>query len=285
MLFAPGNRRKYLDGLLSSGADIVVADLEDAVPADSDIKCEARRVVADWLADTEGARTTQVFVRINPLGSPWLSADLELAVHDLIAGVIVPKAEDVAGLRQLRLALDSKVNGRGRSRPVLAGIETAKGVANVEAIIEAGDVQALYFGAEDYITDLGGRRTRSGAEVLYARSRVVLAGRLGETPCIDQVVVDYKDDSAMLVECGQARDLGYHGKLCIHPRQVVLANQTFSPSVEEIREARAMVTAAEEATKNGAGIVSLDGKMIDSPLIKRASRLLEQASMEGERYL
>jgi citrate lyase subunit beta / citryl-CoA lyase len=221
-------------------------------------------------------------LRVNPLDSRWCDDDLKLTSASGLDGVVLPKGEDVAAIRQLRRRLDAVTATGEPPALILVGVETAKGLSSVEEITQSGAVDAVYFGAEDYITDLGGRRTAGGIEVLYARSRVALAVRLGGLAGIDQVVVDYSDDDGFVSDAELARHLGLHGKLCVHPRQVALANRIFSPSAEERQEAIEIVTAAEQAALSGQGVVSVAGRMIDAPLVERAKRILDEAGTEGE---
>jgi citrate lyase subunit beta/citryl-CoA lyase len=292
VLFAPGDRERLLDKLLVSGADVVVVDLEDGVAADDGIKRRAREVVRGWL-DRGGrpagapAGPPAVLLRVNPLDSPWFAADLSLVASPVLAGIVLPKSEHLADLKEVRHRLGqarAAKDGDGEAA-ILAGIETARGLHHVESIAESGIVDAVYFGAEDYITDVGGRRTPSSTEVLYARSRVALAARLGDIPAIDQVVVDYRDDDGFVAEVRLARDLGFRGKLCIHPGQVPLANQSFSPSPDEVAMARQIVEAADDAAGAGRGVVSVAGRMVDAPLIERARRLLGEPGAEGMSHL
>jgi citrate lyase subunit beta/citryl-CoA lyase len=159
---------------------------------------------------------------------------------------------------------------------VMAGIETAAGVWHVAGAL-GPPVTAAYFGAEDYVADLGGVRTAAGQEVLYARSRVALAARLAGIPAVDMIVADFGDDDRFLREGAEARSLGYAGKLCIHPRQVPLAHTAFAPAPAEIAEARRVVAAYDEAARAGRAAVAVDGRMIDEPLAAQARAILAVA--------
>jgi len=156
-----------------------------------------------------------------------------------------------------------------------AGIESAAGVYQAVEVAGAG-VDIVYFGAEDFITDMGGVRTTANAEVLYARSRVALAARLAGIVALDQVVVDFNDAARFTSEAEEARSLGFHGKLCIHPSQVELANDAFTPSADELTWARGVVAAAEEAERDGRGAVAYEGTMVDAPIVNRARQLLNR---------
>jgi citrate lyase subunit beta/citryl-CoA lyase len=150
-------------------------------------------------------------------------------------------------------------------------------VANVETLVTAKEqyLQALAFGAEDFITDIGGRRTRDGLEVLYARSRVVLAARLGGLQALDQVFTGIRDDEAFRRDADFGQQLGFDGKMCITPRQVEIANEVFSPSAEEVDRSRRLIHAYEEAQSAGQGVIEFEGSMVDEPLLKRAQAVLQ----------
>jgi citrate lyase subunit beta/citryl-CoA lyase len=143
-------------------------------------------------------------------------------------------------------------------------------VRDIARAARRGD--ALAFGAEDFITEMGGRRTPDGREVLFARSEVVLAARLRELIALDQVVVEVRDDTRFEADARAARDLGYDGKLCLTPRQVEQANAVFSPTAEELDHARRLIAAFEDA-KTGA--IDFEGRMVDEPMVKRARKLLQ----------
>ena len=217
VLFAGATRPDLVAKLARSGPDAVVVDLEDAVPAEA--KPAARAALPELVASIEAG--PRVFVRVNAPLSEWFEADLAAAAAlEGIAGVVVPKTETAAELARAREAL-------GEGAAVFAGLESARGVAECERILGEAAPDAAYFGAEDYIADVGGRRTAGGEEVLYARSRVALAARLAGVAAVDQVVVDFRDTAAFERDAEAARAIGYRGKLCIHPSQVPVANAVF----------------------------------------------------------
>jgi citrate lyase subunit beta / citryl-CoA lyase len=263
LLFAPGNQGEVLAKLPRSGPDGVVLDLEDAVSADA--KAEARAVVAD-VAPTLLAENPAIaiFVRVNAVPSEWFADDIA-ALPDGISGIVVPKlesAEQVAALPDLR---------------VIAGLETAAGVARAEDVLADDRVVAGYFGAEDFIADMGGVRTAEGTEVLYARSQVALAARLTGTLAIDQVVTDLRDEDRFRADAAVGRSLGYRGKLCIHPAQVAWAHEAFSPSPEELERARRLLDAYEAAKAEGSAAIAFEGQMVDEPLARQAQALVDAA--------
>jgi len=250
-----------------SRPDGVVLDLEDAVAAGD--KETARRTVVDALGTLDFAGL--VLVRVNVPGSPWFADDVAAVAGTRAAGVVLPKLERAEQLSELR----GLFAGHGRADAVVvAGLETGLGVADSRPLLAAGaamGVVAAYFGAEDYVADLGGRRTEAGDEVLYARSRVALAARLAGVAALDQVVVAVHDDERFLADAGQARALGYPGKICLHPRQVELAHRVFTPSEDEVAHARAVVAASVD------GVGLLDGEMVDDVHVRMARAVLARA--------
>lgn len=270
VLFAPANREDFVLRLPERGADVVVLDCEDAVP--SHAKEDARRMAAELVPRIVGQRSL-VTVRVNAPSTEWFAADLA-AIAEGVGAVVVPKIERLSELDEIARRLDAV----GQSElGVFVGLETALGVADARLLLGHPRVVAAYFGAEDYIADLGGRRTASNAEVATARSLVALAGRLAGVPVVDQVVTAYADDDRFTGEAGQARDLGYAGKLCIHPRQVALASEAFSPTAMEIERARRLLDAYAAGQAAGRGAVSFEGQMVDEPLAAQARRILELA--------
>jgi citrate lyase subunit beta/citryl-CoA lyase len=248
--------------------DALAVDLEDAVaPADKNVARSA--ALAALEASRPGAGT--VLLRINPTGTPWHDDDLaaagEAAAARVIDGVVLPKYEHPEQLGTLRDALPAGAR-------VLVGLETALGIAEARRLLAEGP-DAAYFGAEDYIADLGGRRTAAGAEVLHARSHIPLAARLAGVPALDQVVAAVHDADAFRAEVETARDLGYRGKMCLHPAQVAIAHEVFTPSAAEIAHARAVLSAAEQ----GVGVV--EGQMVDAVHTAMARAVLDRG--DGDR--
>jgi citrate lyase subunit beta/citryl-CoA lyase len=270
LLFVPGGRADMIAKVGRAGADGVVLDLEDAVAADA--KDAARATVVGSLDGLEVRAGSLVLVRVNAPGSPWFGADVAAVAGPRADGIVLPKLERTAQLSELRTLLASHGKPDG---VVVGGLETALGVADSREILTAGATMGLvgaYFGAEDFVADMGGRRTAEGVEVLYARSRVALAARLAGVPALDQVVVAVHDDAAFRADAEQARALGYPGKLCIHPRQVGLAHEVFTPSEAEVAHARAVI----EASAAGVGVV--DGEMVDDVHVRMARATLARAT-------
>jgi citrate lyase subunit beta/citryl-CoA lyase len=272
LLFAPASRPDVLAKLPRTGPDGVVIDLEDAVPADA--KATARphaRAAGTELATANPEMA--VYVRVNAVPSEWFAADVADGVASEISGVIVPKLESPQQIETVVDALDRA--GLGHLH-LFAGIETAQGVESARQLFRP-PVRVAYFGAEDFVADMGGVRTAENTEVLYARSRVAMAARLGGVLVLDQVVTALDDEERFLADAAQGRALGFGGKLCIHPAQVALAHRAFSPTPEEVDRARRLLAAYEEATARGEAAIAFEGQMVDEPLARHARAVLATA--------
>ncbi len=271
LLFAPAVRPDFVAKLAERGADAVVIDCEDATPANA--KAEAR-ANARRLAPTLVAAGCQVTVRVNAQPTEWFRDDIRDGLSAGLAAVVVPKVETLAGLEAAAAALDEAGFGE---LGVVAGLETALGVADARLLLTHPRVIAGYFGAEDFIADMGGVRTDDNHEVVYARSAVALAGRLAGVPVLDQVVTDFRNDDRFEREAAEARALGYSGKLCIHPGQVAIANAAFVPSADEVDRAQRLLAAYRAATAAGVAAIDFEGQMVDEPLATQARRVIALA--------
>ena len=272
LLFAPATKPDLVPKLARRGADAVVFDLEDAVPDGAKIEARAlaRAGAEAVLAAPDGPA---VWVRVNAVPTEWFVSDMGEALPRGLAGVVVPKIESVD---QVGAVVDALARAGLDEADLMAGIETAAGVVRADALLD-GAVTHAYFGAEDYIGDLGGVRTAHNTEVLYARSRVALAARVGGVHALDQVVTDFGDDQRFLDDAAQGRMLGYRGKLCIHPAQVALTHRAFTPSAEEVARARALLAAYDEAASGGQAAIAFDGQMVDEPLARQARDIVARA--------
>ena len=262
-LFAPGNDERKLRKALSSGADAVIADLEDAVtPAE---KRAARALAVRVLAEADGDALR--LVRVNAAGSEWIADDVEAVGSVGLDGLVLPKATAAAV---------GAVQGLGL--PVVAIVETPAGLRGAFELAATAAVEALVLGAIDLGLALGLESREDGLELLFARSTLVVdsAAAALRGP-IDQVWTALSDDTGLRRDCELARSLGFRGKACIHPEQVPVVNDAFSPSREELAHARDVVRAFEDAAANGRGAVAFDGEMIDLPVVERARQLLADA--------
>ncbi|HET9371201.1 MAG TPA: CoA ester lyase [Vicinamibacterales bacterium] len=272
VLFVPGARSDRFAKALAAGADVVIFDLEDAVAVER--KLEARRAVADFLANRPTARS-RLFVRVNATGSAWIDGDVEAAAAlDAISGVVLPKVETA---RQIE-----DVARRIPSATVVPLLETARGILQAASIAAAdAKVPALLFGAEDLTADLGIPRTVEGEELLFARSQLVMAAASTSAEPVDAVFTDLDDLDRLRVDAARARALGFRGKMAIHPAQVPVINDVFAPSAEEIARAKSIVEAFEAA--KGDAVIRLDHQMIEAPIVLRARRVLTLAREIGRR--
>lgn len=257
-LFVPGDRPERFDKAIESGAHAVVIDLEDAVQPES--KDAARANIAVWLKN--GGKAV---IRINGVDTPWYEDDITLLAQPGIRAVMLPKAEAPALVASFVSALPAPL-------PVIALIETARGLWDIEKIAGIKGINQLGFGSVDFQLDTGIEDENEG--LLYARSKIVLASVMrGLVPPLDGVSVDLSDVARLERDTAQAKGLGFGGKLCIHPRQVETVNQRFAPSPEAIAWAERIVSVADKTDIKGA--IRLDGKMIDRPVIERARLLLK----------
>ena len=273
LLFAPAVRPDFLAKLGGRQADAIVIDCEDATPANDDAKAEARRNAAEWVPRLQDDGAT-VVVRVNAVPTRWFADDVAEALSYSMTAAIVPKVESV---EQMDAVAEAFAERGIPDLGVMVGIETALGVADARAILAHHQVNSAYFGAEDFIADMGGVRTDGNAEVAFARAQVALAARLAGVPALDQVVTDFRNDERFVTEAAQARAMGYAGKLCIHPGQVALANEQFMPSVEEVERARRLLDAYEAASTSGIAAIDFEGQMVDEPLAAHARRVIELA--------
>ena len=267
LLFAPGNRADVLTKMPRSTPSAAVIDLEDAVPPDR--KSEARAVAHQVAPSLVGQ--VRLFVRVNAPDTEHFAADVRDGLPPGLTGVTVPKLESAAAVDAVSAALDAAGH---TGLAIAAGIETVAGVVDARSVTTHPRVRWCYFGAEDYVADLGGVRTASNNEVATARTQVGQAARLGDVQAIDMVVADFADDDRFCREAAEARALGFTGKLCIHPAQVPLANEAFRPTDEELAWARDVDAAYREAIGRGEAAISVRGEMVDEPVARRARALL-----------
>jgi len=266
-LFVPANRPDRYDKALASGADAVIVDLEDAVaPA---AKAQARDTLADWLA-LQAEPQENLWVRINAADTQWYDEDVRCFANVPIAGIVLPKADDCDAIRNIAQHF---VGPRSRSR-LLPLIETAVGIAQMRDIARAQHVERLVFGSIDLQVDLGIQCEPQESELTHLRVEMVIASRLANiAQPVDGVTTTFDDVSFLEHAVSRARRIGFGAKLCIHPRQVEVVNQGFLPDAEEIVWARAVMAAVEQSD---GGAISLNGKMIDKPVIMQAEKFLWQ---------
>ena len=283
LLFAPGNRPRMLQKVGQCGADAVILDLEDAVPISE--KEATRQAVREAVGAID---TCPVYVRINPLvattgfSQPIGEADLAAVVRPGLAGIILPKVESPDDLRRTDTLLQGLETQHGLapgSVDVIPIIETALAVQRAYDIAASGTcVKRLAFGAGDFTRDIGVAWSRREIESQYARSALVVASRAaGLEPPLDTVWVDLRDQRGLTHSARTAKQLGFQGKMAIHPSQVEPINTVFSPSAAEIAFAARVVDAFTQAEADGLASIQLDGQFIDYPIVESAQRVLAMA--------
>lgn len=280
-LYAPANRADLLAKVATRGADAVIVDLEDSVPAAE--KAAARVAAAAYLDALDAANAPPVYVRVNA-GAIGLADVAGLPVGKL-AGVRVPKAEDPDLIRRFDALLRER-EGDGRRTLLHPMIESVCGLYLLDELARAsGRVERFIFGAGDYVHDIGGEATAERFETLYARGRLVARSRhLGLAAPIAHVYTPIADLEGLARACREDRALGYYGRSCIHPTQIATINAAFSPGPREIARAQAMVDGYQAAMRQGRGsVVIADGTFVDEAGFKRAQRVLNLASLHRPR--
>lgn len=283
LLFVPGDSRRKIEKAATLGADCVCLDLEDGVALNQ--KQAAREAVAEAFRTLNFGRSERL-VRINRYGSGWEAEDLAHTLAARPESVLLPKVESAEALHWL----DAQITHaeQAHSWPcgqieMLAMVETARGVINLKEIAGASPrLTALIFGAEDLAGDIGAVRTREAWEVFYARSAVVTHAAAFGLQALDMVFVDYGDAAGLRNEAQQGARMGYSGKQLIHPSQIEPVQAAFTPDEAAIAHAQRVVQAALENQASGLGAFSLDGKMVDMPVVKAAEQILAKARAAGK---
>ena len=285
--FVPGGNEKMLEKSLTLAADSLVLDLEDAVPPER--KDAAREVVARWLRDVEFGKQERV-VRMNPLDSPWGTRDLEVTMAERPDAYLVPKVrtrDDLLELDRLLTGFEARYDHPPGSVALLVlGTETPEGVLNLRDLPSCPRVDALTWGAEDLSAAIGARRNRDERgeflEVFrYCRVMTLLAASAAGVQPLDTVYVDIGNLDGLRRECIEAAQMGFTGKITIHPAQIEVVNEAFTPSSEEIAESRELLEAFEENREAGRMAFSFRGQMVDAPHLARARNILERARQAG----
>jgi citrate lyase subunit beta/citryl-CoA lyase len=275
LLFIPGNNPAMLQTADVFESDAIILDLEDAVHINE--KDSARNLVSQFL-DSFIPFKGEIVIRINGFDSPYFYDDLHAIVSDQIDTIMLPKANQhslIALDKELSiLEADKKMN---KIIGIIPIIELASSVLEVDSLVHLNRINGVLLGAEDLSTDLGIERTKEGKEILYPRSRVIYACAAKRIDAIDTPFTDTRDEMGLKSDCENAKSLGMNAKTAIHPNQVEVINQCFSPSLKNIDWAKRILEAKKRSEANGLGVFSLDGKMVDKPIIDRAEKILIQA--------
>lgn len=278
MLFTPGNNMRMIQKAGSLAADAIILDLEDAVPmADKET---ALIFVRDSIEDLS-IKGSAPLVRVNALTTGLTEEDLEWVVQKGLICVVLPKVESKEDILQMARLVDQQEKEKGiepGSLALMPVLETARGVLNAYEVAKASQrIAAVAFGAIDFARDMGIALSREGAQLLYARSRIAISARAAGVLAIDTPWIDVADAEGLVQEAQMARQLGFRGKLLIHPTQIEPVNRVFSPSESEVEYAEKVVEAFQRAEARGLGAISLEGKMIDIANFRQAEELLSLA--------
>ena len=278
IIFVPGNRANMLERARAFDADIIMVDLEDSVPPGE--KIAARELARQWIPILHSAGR-RVMARVNSLDTGLTRAELAAVVSPALYGVSIGKVEstrEVRTLDGLLSALEPPAGLNAGALRIIPWIETARAVWDARDIARASPrVAAIAFGAEDFTNDLGIERSDAGDEVAAPRAWVPIAARAAAVAALDSPFVRFRDPAALRDDARRARQMGYTGKFAIHPAQLEIINETFSPSAAEIEYARRVGAAWDAAEAAGRGSLALDGRMVDVPVVKRAQNLLALA--------
>lgn len=281
--FVPGANERMLEKSLSLPADALVLDLEDAVPPNR--KDGTREVVAGWLRDVDFGGRERV-VRINPTDTPWGRDDLIGTASAPPDAYLVPKVGGPEEIAEIDQILTAAGHPPDRVRLLVLGTETPQGLLRIRELTRCDRIDALTWGAEDLSAAIGARRNRDDrGEYLeifrYARLMTVLAATAAHVQPLDTVYIDFKNLDGLRRECRSAAEMGFTGKMTIHPSQVEIVNGAFTPTAEEIETSRALLEANEEARAAGKGAFRFRGQMVDAPHVTQAQRILELARHVG----
>lgn len=282
LLYMPGDNWKMITKSVTLGVDSICMDMEDGTAINK--KAEARATIAKALQELDFGASEKL-ARINSVGSGWEQEDIEAVLPHHPDGIVIPKVESFEQVEWAsRIIEDAELqNGwKVNSIRILIGVETAKSILNLKEIAAHPRLDAIIFGGEDFAASIGAVRTKDAVELLYARQAVIVACAAYDLQPLDIVTIDYKDLEALKVESEFGARLGFSGKQIIHPNQVQVVQEAFTPSDEAITYARRIVETFEASQKEGKGAYSLDGKMIDMPLLKNAQKVLARANAAGK---
>ena len=281
MMFVPGNNPGMMADAHIYGPDSIMLDLEDSVTLAE--KDAARLLVYHALQSVDYGNTETV-VRINPLNTPFGRKDIEAVVRAGVQVIRMPKTETADEVREVEaeiLRVEQRLGCVGRTQ-IMAAIESALGVVNAYDIATASTrMMGIALGAEDYCANLKTQRTPSGNELQLARQTIVVAARAAGIDALDTVYSNLNDMDTFRAEVEYIKSLGFDGKSIINPRQIEVVNEVFAPKEKDIAKARTILAAIKEAEARGSGVVSVNGKMVDKPVVIRAQRTIDLAIASG----
>lgn len=282
LMYVPGNDERKISKAAGLEIDGVILDLEDGVA--SSRKDEARQVSLQALKSLGFGRSER-WVRINALATGRAEVDLNAVLPGKPEGIVVPKADTVAIVQEIDFVIsdiEKNLGIKAGSTALALTIESARAFLDLGAICQSSRrIEALVFGAEDFTADTGITRTLEARELLYARSSLVMHGAAFGLSLIDMVQTNFSDTGLLERECREGAELGFTGKQVIHPAQVGIVQAAFTPSLKLIEYARRVIEGARSAQKIGKGAFTLEGQMVDTPVVKRAEKILARARAAG----
>jgi citrate lyase subunit beta/citryl-CoA lyase len=282
LLYVPGNSPSMVQNCMVLGADAVILDLEDAVALTE--KDAARSLVRHALETLDFMGTT-VFVRVNGADTPFFEEDIRAIVPARPDGIRLPKtdgADDVLRADALMTRIEREAGLPEGSVVIQAMVETARSLLHAYDVASASPrVSGISIGGQDFAADLGIRRTRDGGELLYARAAIVTAAKAAGVDAFDTVFTNVNDCDGLFADAAAAANMGFSGKAAIHPSQVAVIHRAFRPEEKEVRKAARVVRAAREAEERGVGVIAVDGRMVDAPVVAQARRTIELARIAG----
>jgi citrate lyase subunit beta / citryl-CoA lyase len=270
LLYVPASSEAMLRKAGSRGADVLIVDLEDGVLPEAKDEARAR---AERLWPEVDQAPAEALLRVNAPGTPWHEADIDAARRARPAGVVLPKCEEPAAVGVAGAQLVGM--------PLYLMVETARGVLAAAELARVEGVAGLLFGAADFRASVRAGRDPGEAELLLARGTLVLAARAAGILVFDTPFFDYRDEAGLEASARRARLLGFEGKTCIHPAQVAAVNRVFAPSAAEVERARAVLGALEAAAREGRGVATVDGEMVEGLHAAEARRTLARARQAG----
>lgn len=281
-MYVPGSNPGMLADAHIYGADSLMFDLEDSISLSE--KDSARLLVYNAVK-TMDYGDTEIVVRINGLDSPYGRNDIEAMVRAGVDVIRLPKtetAQDILDVEEIIEEVERKIGRPIGSTKMMGAIESPLGVINALEIAQASSrLIGIAIGAEDFVTNMKTKRSPEGIELLYARSQILVAARAAGIYALDTVYSDVNNEEGFRREVEHIKQLGFDGKSIINPRQIAPVHGIYAPNKKEIQHSKRVIEAIKEAKEKGLGVVSLNGKMIDKPIVERAERILELAKVSG----
>ena len=280
-MFVPGNNPGMMQYAFIYGPDSIMLDLEDSVTM---AEKDAARLLVHNALKTIDYGNTEMVVRINPLNTAYGKKDVEAVVKAGVHVIRMPKTETAEEVREVEREIErveKEIGCLGRTK-IMAAIESTLGIVNAYEIAVASErMMGIALGAEDYCANLKTQRSPEGTELLFARQQIVVAARAAGIDALDTVYSNLNDMETFRKEVELIKQLGFDGKSIINPRQIEVVNEVFAPTEKAIEKAKTIIAAIKEAEKRGSGVIAVNGKMVDRPVVIRAQRTIDLALASG----